>query len=35
MKIRKTEELQPQLLSYLQQVLKKQLGTNRLKRAAV
>ncbi|HWQ41665.1 MAG TPA: UTP--glucose-1-phosphate uridylyltransferase GalU [Desulfosporosinus sp.] len=29
------EELQPQLLKYLQQVLKKQLGKNRLKRAAV
>jgi len=29
------EELQPQLIEYLQQVLKKQLGKNRLKRAAV
>jgi len=29
------DELQPQLIEYLQQVLKKQLGRNRLKRAAV
>ncbi len=29
------EELQPQLIEYLQQVLKKQLGKNRLKRTAV